>query len=292
MTWTLISQDPERANAQTATEVKVRVGTTHRMWEMTAFLVLTGGMLAGGAWYVMCESAESDLMALLPRQVNALIIQAVLLTNLGAIACFGLAALFTQDPTMLGLYAVLLWNHWALSLISGSFVLWSMLQGDPEVGPPDMLNECAIRGLDALTRAACEWNFKQVQSISIGTTAALWIIEFYGCCIASRFVSLASAADAQPYDGPEDAFNWQPQYAGSLPPTPRTAQIPDDSHTEQTSLLVPPTPRSGRPPMTPRTPRSASHFVVDMSYASDDEMEEIKTPLPPVSPRPMRFGWW
>ena len=117
-------------------------------------------------------------MALLPRQVNALIIQAVLLTNLGAIACFGLAALFTQDPTMLGLYAVLLWNHWALSLLSGSFVLWAMLQGDPEVGPPTMLNECATRGLDAVARAACEWNFKQVQSIAIGTTAALWIIEF------------------------------------------------------------------------------------------------------------------
>ena len=56
MTWTLISQDPERANATTATEVQVRVGTTHRMWEMTAFLVLTGGLLAGGAWYVMVES--------------------------------------------------------------------------------------------------------------------------------------------------------------------------------------------------------------------------------------------
>ena len=83
-------------------------------------------------------------MALLDRQVNALVIQAVLLTNFGAIAIFGLAALFTRDPTMLGLYAVLLWNHWALSLISGSFVIWAMLQGDPDVGPPTMLNECAI----------------------------------------------------------------------------------------------------------------------------------------------------
>lgn len=291
MTWTLISQDPEQANVRIGTEVQVRVASTHKMWEMTAFLVLAGGLLAGGGWYVMVES-ETDLMALLPRQVNALVIQAVLLTNLGAIACFGLAALFTRDPTMLGLYAVLLWNHWVLSLISGSFVLWAMMQGDPEVGPPDMLNECATRGLSALAQATCEWNFKQVQSIAIGTTAALWIIEFYACCISARFVSLASAAEAQQYGGPEDSLNWEPQYMRSLPPTPRTAQIPDDSHTEQTSLLVPPTPRSGRPPMTPRTPRSAAHLVVDMSYASDDEMQEIKTPLPPVSPRPMRFSWW
>ena len=74
MTWTLISQDPERANPPTVTEVQVRVATTHRMWEMTAFLVLTGGMLAGGAWYVMCESGTSLLSSSppLPETYNVL----------------------------------------------------------------------------------------------------------------------------------------------------------------------------------------------------------------------------
>ena len=56
MTWTLISQDPEQANVRIGTEVQVRAASTHKMWEMTAFLVLAGGLLAGGGWYVMVES--------------------------------------------------------------------------------------------------------------------------------------------------------------------------------------------------------------------------------------------
>jgi len=190
--------------------VQARISITHRMWEMTTFLVITGGMLAGGGWYCLAYS-DSDLLAFLPKQTNTLIVASVLHTNLAAIAAFGLGSLYGKDGTMLGLYAVLLWNHFVLSLLTGGFLLWSVLQGDPTAG--GILNECALRPTGLVVQRLCEYNFEQVRSIIIGTTAALWIIEFAACIMASRYVAeVAKDEDnCNTYDGPVVDVIWVPQ---------------------------------------------------------------------------------
>jgi hypothetical protein len=129
---------------------------------------------------------------------------------------------------MLGLYGVLLWNHFVLSLLSGAFLLWAMLKGDPAI-TPGMLNQCSVLSTNPHVQAFCEHNFKQLQSLITGATVGMWIIQLgvsdsllIGCrlniclgaaIICSRFVSLASKAEDESnvYAGPEAAILWAPQ---------------------------------------------------------------------------------
>jgi len=197
------------SNASTAA-VKARISISHRMWEMSTFLLITGGMLAAGGWYLLAYS-DSEFLALLPKQINTLIVTCVLHTNLVAIAAFGLGSLYSKDGTMLDLYAVLLWNHFALSLITGSFLIWSVLHGDPTAG--GVLNGCTTNSTVLAIQRLCEYNFDQVRGIMLGTTAALWIIELAACIMASRFVGATIKEEDRMnvYEGPETDVFWVPQ---------------------------------------------------------------------------------
>ncbi|KAI0029698.1 hypothetical protein K488DRAFT_88480 [Vararia minispora EC-137] len=192
-------------------DAQVRVMISHRIWEVTTFLVLTGGMLAGGGWFCVAY-ADTDKLALLPSQTNALVFASVVYTNIAAIAVFGLGSLYGRDPTMLGLYSVLLWNHFVLSLLSGGLLLYTMLQSNPLISDGS-LNDCLVLSDDIIAQVFCEYNFNKLQNIIIGTTIAMWIIQFAGCIMASRFISLVSKEEdeSSAYPGPEVDVVWVPQ---------------------------------------------------------------------------------
>lgn len=133
---------------------------------------------------------DTAQLALLDRQVNAVITFAIVNTNLAAIACFGYAAcyalcrvaahapssiagLFSEDSTVISLYASLIWNHFVISLISGAFLLWSMLQPTAD----GALNECLVRSTDYFVQSVCMSNFNATRALAIGATIAMWVLE-------------------------------------------------------------------------------------------------------------------
>jgi len=192
------------------TQLQSRVLITHRIWEITVFLIVTGGLLAAGGWYYLAYS-DSDELALLPRQINALVIATVIYTNLAAIGVFGVGSLYGGDGTIAGLYAVLLWNHFILSLLSGAFLLWSLLNGDADLG--GIVNECATRSPEILVQAVCARNFANFRSLTLGTTVGMMIVQLVACIMASHYVSVISKTEDSDntYTGPETDVFWEPQ---------------------------------------------------------------------------------
>ena len=88
---------------------------------------------------------------------------------------FRIGSLYGGDGTIAGLYAVLLWNHFVLNLLSAAFLLWSILQGDADLG--GILNECATRSSEVLVQAVCARNFANFRSLTVGTTAGMMVVQ-------------------------------------------------------------------------------------------------------------------
>ena len=73
---------------------RFRISISHRAWEVSVFLVLAGGTLAAGGWYclayagapLLCSGLQTkpeslgkdtEKLALLPKQTNALVVASV-----------------------------------------------------------------------------------------------------------------------------------------------------------------------------------------------------------------------
>ncbi|EIN05514.1 hypothetical protein PUNSTDRAFT_74818 [Punctularia strigosozonata HHB-11173 SS5] len=139
----------------------VRLG----VFAMTTFGVLIGGAIAVLGWITLAHVHQRPA-ALSPQQRGALIAQTVLYTLLALVSALGFAGAAARKRALVGIYAQALWIHWGFTIGTGAFFLYHLFK-------------------DATGSGATH----QTKAAVVAVLVVVWLLELYGCIIASSYVA-------------------------------------------------------------------------------------------------------